>query len=88
LAAITFEAEMYFEAGEAFKKLIPLKPTHDMASAGLFHSLWEQKRFDEAFEEMKRFVKTADKSRHKKQIKEYMEIVREINERSYENEGT
>jgi tetratricopeptide (TPR) repeat protein len=82
LAEIAFEAEKYLEAGKAFEKLIALRPRSDMISLGLFHSLWEQERFREALEEIKRFVKIVDKTRHKEQINEYMEILKEIEEKN------
>jgi len=88
LAAIAFEAEMYLEAGKAFEKLITLRPKSNMISLGLFHSLWGQERFGEALEEIKRFLETVGKSRHKRQINEYMEILREIKEKACQNENT
>ncbi len=45
----------------------------------LFHSLWNNKRFDEAFEEAKRFIKLNGFS------KEYDFILKEINENKESN---
>ena len=47
---------------ESFKTAVQLAPTLELASLGLFHALWEAGRRDDAFEEMKRFVRLAGPS--------------------------
>jgi len=78
---IIIAADMSYELGniekaiELFKQTVSLKPKSETASLGLFHSLWKMKRFDEAFEEMKRFMSVS-------YSQDYVEIVREINRKS------
>jgi tetratricopeptide (TPR) repeat protein len=57
-----------------FKKTIKLAPKSEMASLGLFHSLWKVRKQTEALEEMKRF-QTISHS------KDYDEILAEIKEK-------
>jgi predicted Zn-dependent protease len=55
----------YFELGDmtnaaaAFAQVIRLNPKSELASLGLFHSLWAQKRRHQAFAEMQRFLSIA-----------------------------
>ena len=56
LSVIYFELERFEEAAEYFKKTTILSPKSEMASLGLFHSLWQLKRYDESFDEMKRYM--------------------------------
>jgi tetratricopeptide (TPR) repeat protein len=44
------KAEMYF------RKTTVLNPASELASRGLFHSLWQQARFTKALEEMDRYL--------------------------------
>ena len=57
-----------------FKKATELSPQSEKASLGLFHSLWNLDRVNEALEEVKRF-QTLSHS------KDYDEIVAEIKEK-------
>jgi tetratricopeptide (TPR) repeat protein len=47
------EAECYF------KRAVELSPTSEKTSLGLFHCLWSQGKEDEAFDEMRRFIRLA-----------------------------
>lgn len=62
------------KAVDCFEKTIQLSPKSEMASLGLFHSLWKLDRQIEALEEMKRFQQVAHS-------KDYDEILAEIQEK-------
>jgi len=61
------------DAEDAFRRVLQIDTDYERASIGLFHALWSQGRFDDAFEEAKRFVLL-------KPSKEYRRIVAEIME--------
>ncbi|MDQ4120420.1 MAG: tetratricopeptide repeat protein [Acidobacteriota bacterium] len=56
------------------QKLVEISPNSERASVMLFHSLWGLKKFDDAFEEARRFVDLNGFS------KEYDLILKEIDE--------
>jgi predicted Zn-dependent protease len=58
-------------ATEAFRVATERFPKLEIASLGLFHTLWRQSKTDDAFEEMKRFQSVSHS-------KDYKEIVDEI----------
>jgi len=69
------------EAEKYYREAVRLYPKEEFASKFLFHLLWdddrefwEEDRRDEAIEEMKRFQSLSH-------CEDYMEIVREINEK-------
>jgi len=70
---LLFELKDADRAQRLFEALLAVKPDNEHASIGLFHSLWTQGWFDDAFEEAKRFVLL-------KPSKEYRRIVAEIME--------
>jgi predicted Zn-dependent protease len=61
----------FFEIGDmkksrdAFKRAVDLNPKSELASLGLFHSLWGQEAASEAFAEMRRFLSITDSSEYK-----------------------
>jgi tetratricopeptide (TPR) repeat protein len=57
-----------------FRRAVELTPKSERASKGVFHSLWNLDRFDEALEEIKRYQLLTDGK-----SQEYSEIVAEIN---------
>lgn len=59
-AGVLLKMDKFQEASELFGKITRSRPDADLASRGLFHSLWKLGRYDEAFEEMKRFLSIAD----------------------------
>ena len=69
---------LYYEKDDIEKALpylkesVSLSPKSERASLGLFHALWEKNNIDEAFNEMKRFMKSSDS-------KEYRRLLAEIN---------
>ncbi len=68
------EAEMIFE------QLILLEPTVGQYSIALFNTLWKQQRFDDAFEEIRRFISIADKETEKDTLDQYIEITRKLSQ--------
>src|SRR5437763_1697223 len=44
----------------AFRRAVQLNPKSELASLGLFHSLWSQNSPEEAFAEMRRFLSLND----------------------------
>lgn len=66
-----FELGEYDQSTECFRKATRISPKSELASLGLFHSLWSQGSLPEAFEEMKRFLSSADS-------KEYETLLRDM----------
>lgn len=60
------------EAEAHFRKATELRPSHHLASLGLFHSLWEQGLEEDALREAKRFTAATGSS-------EYREILTAAN---------
>ena len=58
-------------AAAAFRVATKRFPKLEIASLGLFHTLWQQSKSDDAFEEMKRFQSVSHSQ-------DYEEIVHEI----------
>ncbi len=56
IGAIYFSLRDWKHSEYYFKRTIEISPKSELASLGLFHSLWEMKNLDKAFEEAKRFV--------------------------------
>lgn len=56
------------EAERYFKSAVVLSPKSEKISLGLFHCLWEQGKEDDAFEEMKRLVRTTKKKSAEYQV--------------------
>ena len=61
------------DAVQHFQEAVRLAPRSQLASLGLFHSLWASDRLDEALEEIKRFQVLTNWS-----CKDYLDIVNEI----------
>ncbi len=76
-AVLAILADVYWDEGDLenavkyFRKATELVPYSETVSLGLFHCLWEQEHYDEAFEEIKRFTRSSDSPN-------YREIVEEI----------
>ena len=69
--------ESFGEASKLFGHIVRLKPDTELASRGLFHSLWKLGRHNEALEEMKRFLLIADSEEYRQLLKGMMEGLRE-----------
>ena len=71
LASLYFELDRYEEAALAYQKATELSPKSEMASLGLFHSLWQLERNDDAFEEMKRFMAISASDEYTELVKKF-----------------
>lgn len=57
MARVLWKLHRQEEAVEAYRQAIELKPDSEVASLGLYHTLMDCGRFDDALEEGKRFFK-------------------------------
>ena len=64
LAGIYFELNDLKNASEYFRRTTELSPKSELASVGLFHSLWGQGFKQEAVDEMRRFLALADSAEY------------------------
>ena len=62
VAVIYLESKQFDLAEASSRTAVRLKPTSDPCSRLLFHSLWDQEKYEDAFEEMKRFVRLGGES--------------------------
>lgn len=72
LGHVRWKREDLSAATESFRRASILAPKMELASLGLFHTLWELGRRDEAFEEARRYITLAGPS------KEYGMLLREL----------
>ena len=61
------------QAATAFRVATNLFPKSDVASLGLFHTLWRQSKTDAAFQEMKRFQKISFSQDYKDIVDEVLQ---------------
>jgi len=73
-----FVDEKYPEAEMVFERLILMEPGDGKFSIALFNTLWKSDRTEEALEEVKRFMTTADPVEEKETFEQYMEITNSI----------
>ena len=73
-----FIEEKYSEAEMVFERLILMEPSEGKFSIALFNTLWKSDRTEEALEEIKRFMSTADPVKEKDTFDQYMEITNSI----------
>ena len=78
LATLFFEGKIWPEAARWYRLATKLNPKAELASLGLFHSLWEMGRQKQAFAEMKRFLLIA-------RSKEYVRLLRELHSETVED---
>ncbi|MBN2377397.1 MAG: tetratricopeptide repeat protein [Sedimentisphaerales bacterium] len=71
---LLFQLHLTDQALDCLQKAVQLNPKSELSSVALFHCLWKKGESDLAFEEAKRYVKTAGRS------EEYDFILKEINE--------
>jgi hypothetical protein len=77
LGGIEKDLEDYAAAERAFARAIELQPHSELASRGMFFTLARQKRDDDAFAEMRRFLTLHPDS------EEYKLILKELEENGY-----
>lgn len=58
LGRVRWELNNADGAVSAFQQAVELAPDSEETSLGLFHSLWDLDRTDDAFDEMKRYLKS------------------------------
>ena len=73
-----FTEEKYSEAEMVFERLILMEPGEGKFSIALFNTLWKSDRTEEALEEIKRFMSTANPVKEKETFDQYMEITNSI----------
>lgn len=78
LGGAYFAMEKYSEAEMVFERLILMEPGRGQFSIALFNTLWHQERYEEALEEIKRFMEHADHEAEKETIEQYMAIIKEF----------
>jgi hypothetical protein len=73
IASAFYAIKEYGISTDYFKKTTKLKPSSELASLGLFHSLWELKEYKRAYKEMDRFLFSNVANNYKVTLKELYE---------------
>ena len=73
-----FCAGMLQEAEIVFERLVLSDPGRGEYSIALFNTLWKLNRTEEALEEVRRFLSAADRTRERKTVEQYMELVKTL----------
>ena len=71
LGGIYFEQGRLDKAADCFRRAVKLSPNSELASLGLFHSLWAEGKTSGALAEMARFLAVAES-------KEYRTLIRDL----------
>ena len=72
-AGILLDMENFSEAHELFARIVTLQPRSELASRGLFFSLWKLGRFRDALDEMQRFLSTSDSEAYRQLLSDMIE---------------
>ena len=78
LGGAYFAMQKYNEAEMVFVRLILKHPGKGEYSIALFNTLWKLNRHEEALEEIKRFMESADKEAEKATVDQYLNIIKEL----------
>jgi len=78
LGGTYFVSDMFTEAEMVFERLVLLAPDVGQVSIALFNTLWKMDRREEALEEIKRFMRHADKDEQHETIEQYHAITNAI----------
>ncbi len=70
LGDVLWELDCLSDAIHAFRRAFELSPRSDVASFGLFHTLFQAGRNDDAFGEMRRFLSIADSTEYETLLSE------------------
>jgi tetratricopeptide (TPR) repeat protein len=73
IATAYYFAKEYLNSAAYYKKATELNPRSELASLGLFHSLWELKNYRHAYQEMERFLSSNEANNYKVTLKELYE---------------
>jgi len=68
--SIYFHLEDWGKALPLYERALALSPKSELSSLGLFHSLWNLGRKDEAFAEMNRYLSISDSKEYRQLTKE------------------
>ena len=74
LGGIYFDAGRIDEAVECFRRASTLSPRSELASLGLFHSLWAAGERNKALAEMRRFVSIAPSAEYARLIEDLARV--------------
>lgn len=80
LGNIYWKSKDFPNASKCFRKAVKLSPQSELASLGLFHTLWDMGRERDAFEEAKRFLSIRDSEEYFKLVEELRESFESIDE--------
>jgi predicted Zn-dependent protease len=80
LGGILLDLGLHDAAFDSFRDATRLRPRSELASLGVFHSLWDARRTIEALAEMRRFLTVSD-------CADYREIIRELWDESMQRRG-
>lgn len=78
LAGSHFSTGNFAESSKWFAKLVGLEPGDGKASVALFNSLWKQGEKEMAVAEIKRFIATADRTKERETIEQYLSLVEQL----------
>ena len=73
-----FAAGRYVDAEMIFERMVLLAPGSGKISIALFNTLWKMERREEALEEVKRFMQSADADMEFETIEQYQAIISAI----------
>jgi tetratricopeptide (TPR) repeat protein len=69
-ASVYFHLEDWHKALPLYERAASLSPKSELSSLGLFHSLWNLGKQEEAFAEIRRFLSISDSKEYRQLIKE------------------
>ena len=72
LAGIYFDQSKFSDAEMLFRNSTLLSRKSEMASLGLFHSLWNLSRYSEAFAEMRRYLTVSESKEYSKLLRDFV----------------
>ncbi len=70
LATLYWDQHNYAKAAKWFAVAVRLAPLSEKASLGLFHSLWEIGKRDQAFDEMRRFLIIGESTEYRRLLRD------------------
>ncbi len=82
LGGVYFYEKKYAEAEMVYERLILAEPGSGMLSIALFNTLWQQGRYEEAADEIRRFISVADRDMERETLEKYAEFSKKIAEQS------
>ncbi|HUO08727.1 MAG TPA: hypothetical protein VM008_10535 [Phycisphaerae bacterium] len=73
LATLYWEESDWKKAADWFGQTVKLSPRSERASLGLFQSLWDLGKVEEAFDEMRRFLVIGESEEYKRVLREILQ---------------